>query len=139
MEFTEEQQSYINQLINDEKNKWIKEELEPIQLQITELEKYKPKEKSDAEIALEQKELELWNKEKNLILKENNLHEFVDFFNANDSEQLNEQINLLNKILDTRKLNNNYIPNNNVNKTDSYSQAKKNNDTLGMVKALFSK
>ncbi|HZK44105.1 MAG TPA: hypothetical protein VFC73_07425 [Syntrophomonadaceae bacterium] len=139
MEFTEEQQSYINQLINDEKNKWIKEELEPIQLQITELEKHKPKEKSDAEIALEQKELELWNKEKNLILKENNLHEFVDFFNVNDSKQLDEQINLLNKILDTRKLNNNYIPNNNVNKTDSYSQAKKNNDTLGMVKALFSK
>lgn len=139
MEFTEEQKSYINQLINDEKNKWIKEELEPIQLQITELEKYKPKEKSDAEIALEQKELELWNKEKNLILKENNLHEFVDFFNVNNSEQLNEQINLLNKILDTRKLNNNYIPDSNVNKNDSYSQAKKNNDTLGMVKALFSK
>ena len=138
MEFTPEQQAYIDQLLADAKNKWVKDELAPLQTQVAELEQFKPKEKSDAEKALEQKALELWQKEKNLILKENNLHEFADFFSANDAEQLKKDIEKLNKVLESKKLNNSYVPDGHKS-ADAYSQAKKNNDTLGMVKALFSK
>ncbi|ABO48928.1 conserved hypothetical protein [Desulforamulus reducens MI-1] len=139
MEWTPEQQQEINKMLVDAKNKWIEDELNPLKNQVKELEQFKPKEKSDAEKALEQKEIELWQKEKNLILKENNLHEFADFFNAKNIEQLNKDIKKLNKILEAKKLNNNYVPDGHKGKADSYTQAKKNNDTLGMVKALFSK
>ncbi|AEG61002.1 hypothetical protein [Desulforamulus ruminis] len=139
MEFTEEQQNYINKLITDEKEKWVNDELEPIKAQVKELEQYRPKIKSDQEKALEQKEIELWQKEKNLILKENGLHEFADFFVATNIKQLNRDIEKLNKILEVKKFNNSYVPDGHKGKTDSYTQAKKNNDTFGMVKALFSK
>lgn len=139
MEFSAEQQAHIDQLLADSKEKWVNDELAPLQAQVKELEQFKPKQKSDAEKALEAKEIELWQKEKNLILKENNLHEFADFFNGNNAEQLNKQVEQLNKILESKKLNNNYVPDGHKGKADSYTQAKKNNDTLAMVKALFSK
>ncbi|GBF32254.1 hypothetical protein DCCM_0447 [Desulfocucumis palustris] len=135
MEFTAEQQAHIDQILADTKAKWIKDELEPIQAQV---EQYKPKEKSDTEKALEQKEQELWNKEKSLILKEHNLHEFADFFNANDTEQLNKDIEKLNKVLDAKKLNSSYIPDSHK-QTDAYTQAEKNKDTIGMIDTKLSK
>ncbi|WP_003545429.1 hypothetical protein [Desulfotomaculum nigrificans] len=139
MEWTPEQQQEIEKMIAEQKQKWAEEELAPLQKQVKELEKFKPKEKSEIEIALEKKEKELFEKEKNLILKENGLQDFADFFVVNDTEQLNKQIEKLNKILEARKLNNNYIPEGHKQKADSYTQAKKKNDLQGMVKALFSK
>lgn len=138
MEFTPEQQEYINQLIADEKEKWVTDELAPLQTQVKELEQFKPKEKSDAEKALEQKEIELWQKEKNLILKENGLHEYADFFVAKDTEQLNKDIEKLNKILESKKLNNAYVPDGHKS-ADAYSQAEKNGDTITMIGSKLSK
>lgn len=139
MDFTEDQQKEINQLIFQEKAKWENEILAPLQRQVKELGQYKPVEKTQQEIALEQKEMKLWQKEKNLILREKNLLEFGDFFDAKDTVQLNKDIEKLNKILEAKKVSNSYVPDGHKAKADSYTQAKKNNDTLGMVKALFSK
>lgn len=135
MEFTAEQQAHIDQLLADTKAKWIKDELEPIQAQV---EQYKPKEKSDTEKALEQKEQELWNKEKSLILKEHNLHEFADFFAATNTEQLNKDIEKLNKVLDAKKLNNSYVPDGHKS-ADAYSKAEKQGDTITMIGTKLSK
>ena len=58
MEWTPEQQQEINKMLVDAKNKWIEDELNPLKNQVKELEQFKPKEKSDAEKALEQRK---WN------------------------------------------------------------------------------
>ena len=99
MEFTQEQQEHINQLVATEKEKWVAQELKPLQQQVVELEQYKPIEKSEKELALEQKEQELFTKEKELILKENGLLEFADFFNANITEELQTKVNAFKQIL----------------------------------------
>jgi hypothetical protein len=67
-------------LLSQEKGKWISEELNPLQEQIKELEKFKPVEKSDKEKEIESKEKNLFEKEKGLVLKENGLQEFCRFF-----------------------------------------------------------
>jgi len=138
MDFTPEQQQAIDTMIAEQKNKWITDELTPLQTQVAELEKFKPQDKSDAEKALEAKEIELWNKEKSLILKENNLLEFTDFFNVNDSEQLNKQVEQLNKILESKKLNNAYVPDNHKS-ADAYTKAEKQGDTVTMIGTKLSK
>lgn len=138
MDFTPEQQQAIDSMIADAKTKWVNDELTPLQNQIQELDKFKPTEKTDKEQEIEAKEIELWNKEKNLILKENGLHEFADFFVANDAEQLNKGIEKLNKILETKKLNNSFVPDGHKS-TDAYSKAEKNGDTLGMIGTKLSK
>ncbi|MEA5023928.1 hypothetical protein SDC9_15176 [bioreactor metagenome] len=138
MEFTDEQQQHIYNLIKETKDKWVTEELTPIQNQVKELEQYKPVDKTEQELALEAKEKELFTKEKNLILKEKGLQDFADFFVVSDLKELNKQIEKLNKILEAKKLNNSYVPDGHK-PTDAYTQAKKNNDPLGMVKALFNK
>jgi hypothetical protein len=130
MEFTEEQQQHINQLIADEKAKWTKEVLEPVQQQV---EKFKPLEKSDAEIALEQKQLELFEKEKILILKEKGLAEFGEFFNVQKIEDLDGQIEKFNNVLKEKKVDTSFKPNNHKQQTDKYSQFEKEGNTVGMI------
>ncbi len=63
MEFTPEQQEYIDAQIAEAKTKWETEILTPIQ---TELEGLKPAPKTDKEKEIEEKEAELWQKEKSL-------------------------------------------------------------------------
>lgn len=138
MEWNDEQKQEIDNLITNEKNKWVKDELEPIQNQVKELEQYKPVEKSDAEKALEQKEKELFDKEINLYLKENGLAEFCEFFNVQNMDEVKDKTEKLNKILEGKKLNNSYVPGGHKS-TDAYSKAEKNGDTLGMINSKLSK
>ncbi|WP_066639689.1 hypothetical protein [Desulfolucanica intricata] len=138
MEWTDEQKQAIDNLIADEKNKWVEQELTPLQNQVKELEKFRPLEKSDKEKALEAKEKELFDKEVNLYLKENGLAEFSEFINVQNMDELKEKAEKLNKILESKKLNNSYVPDNHKS-ADAYSNAKKQGDTVSMIKALFSK
>lgn len=138
MEWTDEQKLAIDNIITEQKNKWIADELAPIQAQIKELEQYKPQEKSDAEKALEQKEIELFTKEVNLYLKENGLAEFGEFFNVQNIDELKEKAEKLNKILEAKKLNNSYIPDGHKT-ADVYSKAEKNKDTVTMIGTKLSK
>ncbi|CDX03338.1 Hypothetical protein DPCES_3452 [Desulfitobacterium hafniense] len=138
MDFTEEQQQYIDNLIAETKTKWETEVLAPIQSQVKELEKFKPAEKSDKEKEIEAKEKELFDREKSLILRDRGLRDFEDFFVVSDLKELDKQIEKFNKILEAKKLNNSYVPEGHK-ATDAYTHAKQNKDTLGMVKALFNK
>lgn len=135
MEFTPEQQAHIDGLLAEAKGKWDLEILAPIQ---TELANLKPTPKTDKELSLEAKEQELWNKEKSLVLKEKGLIDFADFFNAQDSENLNKQVTALNIILDAKKLNNSYVPEGHK-QTDAYAQAEKSGDTQSMIGSKLSK
>jgi hypothetical protein len=138
MEWTPEQQQEIDKMLVDAKSKWVTDELAPLQAQVTELQQYKPKEKSDAEKALEQKEMELFNKEKNLILREKGLQDFADFLNVTDTEQLNKDIEKLNKVLEAKKLNNTYVPDGHKS-ADAYNKAEKQGDTITMIGTKLSK
>ena len=142
-DFTQEQ---VNEMIKKEKEKWIKEELKPLQdkekeykATIDELMKYKPKELTKEEKALQEKELELFNKEKNLILKENGLAEFGEFFNVQKIDELDEKIKQFNDILKEKKIDNSYKPDDKHKNTDKYSQFEKNKDTVGMISTKLSK
>ena len=135
MEFTPEQQEYINNQIAEEKSKWETEILTPIQ---TELEGLKPTPKTDKEKEIEEKEKELWAKEKSLYIKEKGLSDFADFINGESLEDLDKSIEKLNTILEAKKLNNSYIPQDHKT-TDAYSIAEKNKNVEGMIGSKLSK
>lgn len=131
--FTEEQ---VNEQIEKAKRDWIEKELNPIVAERDELAKYKPKEKTEAEKAIEAREKELFQKEVNIELKSAGLEQFADFFNVQDIEELKGKIEKFQGILNEMKLDNSYQPTDHKH-TDEYSNAKSKGDTLGMIKSLF--
>ncbi|MDD2288023.1 MAG: hypothetical protein PHY55_04230 [Bacteroidales bacterium] len=131
-EYTDEQ---IQELITTEKSKWENEILKPLQ---EDLKQYKPKEKTDTEKTLEQKEKELFEKEINLTLKEHGLQEFAGFFNVSNADELNKQIEDFKKVLKTRDEKNNFVPGDHQKNKDAYSIAEKNKDVSGMISAKLS-
>lgn len=62
MEFTTEQQAFIDQMLTDSKSTWETEILAPVTTERDELLQFKPVEKSEAEKVLEQREQELLKK-----------------------------------------------------------------------------
>ena len=95
----------------------------------------------DAE-AMEKKKQELWQMEKELMLKKQNLDCFKDFFNANDTKALEEQIETFKGILGDKfkdnQIDSNYKPDNHK-QTDAYAEASKNKDVGGMIGFKMSK
>lgn len=108
---------------------------------VDELEKSKPDEEKVLN-ELKQKQGELWNLQKSLILEKQNLGEFKDFFSCDDVESLNGQIDAFKSILGDKfkehKIDNNYKPDNHK-QTDAYAEASKNNDVGGMIGFKMSK
>ena len=96
---------------------------------------FKGEEKTEQEIKLEEKELELWSKEVAFTLKEEGLDVFADFVKAdvNDKDSLKEQITKLKEIVGKLELSNTYQPSNHK-PVDAYSIAKKNKDVASMIK-----
>lgn len=144
MEFTQEQQDHINKM----KEKWIVDELNPLKTKITtlestvethvkELNQYKSTQKTEQELKIDEKLKELWNKEKSLTLKEHGLDKFADFIHADSVENLTKSIDAFKNVMKELNIDNSFIPNDRKSQANAYSQAKKNNDTVGMIKALF--
>lgn len=138
MEFTAEQQAHIDQLLADSKSTWVAETLSPILSERDSLLQFKPVEKSDAEIALEQREMELFKKEIGIELKANKMDDFAEFFNVSNVDELKVKVAQMTKILDTRKLNVSYVPNDHK-QTSAYDQAAAKGDVTGMIGAKLSK
>lgn len=138
MEFTAEQQAYIDKLIVDAKTKWETDILQPLMSERDNLLQYKPVEKSDSEKALEQREQELFKKELSIELKTNGLEDFADFINVENVDELKSKIEALNKILAARKVNTSYVPDDHK-QTSAYDQAASKNDVTGMISAKLSK
>lgn len=138
MEFTPEQQAHIDQLVADSKTSWETEVLNPLTTERDELLQFKPVAKTDAEKALEQREKDLFTKEVGIELKANQMDDFAEFFNVSNAEELNVKITALKKILDTRKINGAYKPEDHKQQS-AYDVAAAKNDVTGMVSAKLSK
>lgn len=131
--FTQEQ---VNELLAAERIKWETDTLQPIQ---TELESLRPAQKSDAELALEQKQNELWQREMSLSLKEAGLSEFAEFINANDADELKVKIARLQEILKQKEVTNSFKPLEHKQSVDKYSKYEKEKNVTGMLSEKLSK
>lgn len=138
MEFTQDQQEHINQLLAAEKGKWETDVLKPLTEERDSLLQFKPVDKSDAEKQLEQREKELFSKEISIELKANQLEDFSELFQVSNKEELESKIKQVKKILDVRKLSANYVPED-KRQSNAYDQAAKNDDVNGMISAKLSK
>lgn len=138
MEFTDEQKQYLEQQIADAKTKWESEILNPVVTERDNLLQFKPVEKSDAEKQLEQRELELFKKEIGIELKANQIDDFAEFINVSNPDELKGKIEALKSILDARKINGAYKPDDHKQQT-AYDVAASKNDVKGMVGAKLSK
>ena len=118
----------------DEKT-YTQTDVDALLAQIDELSKYKPQEKSEQEVKLEEKEKELWSKEVSFTLKEEGLDVFAEFIQAdvNDKDSLVRQITKLKEIVSQLELSNTYQPTNHK-QVDGYSIDKKNKDVASMIK-----
>ncbi|MBA9087668.1 hypothetical protein FHR92_004153 [Fontibacillus solani] len=137
-EFTEEQQQHINQLIADTKATWESEHLAPVIAERDELRQFKPKEENEQEKMIKQLQAELNHQKLVAKLRNSNLDDFIDFLNVDDNEDLQNKIDRLNVVLESRKLSNNYVPDNHK-QTNAYDQAASKGDTLGMISAKINK
>lgn len=109
-------------------------EIDSLKTQLAALEQYKPQEKSEAEIQLEQIQQSLFAKEIELELKAANLYEFKDFFKVGSTEQLTEMIKSFQELLNKRKVPMGFIPNDHKPQ-NKYSQAKSQGNVRDMIKA----
>ena len=136
--FSIEQQSKIDGMLSDAKKQWEDEFLNPIVAERDGLIQFKPVEKSDTEKALEQREADIFNKEIGYELKEAGLSDFAEFFQVKNTDELKVQISKLNTILNERKINNSYVPENHKSQSQ-YEQAQSKGSVKDMIAAKLSK
>lgn len=129
----EQQQEQQTELQNETVDK---SEYDAIVAELEEVKSKLPKDLSDEEKAIQQKQKELFDKEIHLTLKENGLEQFKDIVKVSDNDELKETIKQLNKIVNDIKVSVGYVPQDNK-KVTAYEQAKQKNDTKGMIKSLF--
>lgn len=113
----------------------LKQENQDLKDKIAELESGNPdEEKSEKEIALEEREQRLWDKEVSMTLKENGLEDFKDFISVEvgDEDQLNVVVSKLKEIISQIEMKNSYVPTETPS-VDEYSIAKKNKDVKSMI------
>ncbi|WP_042346060.1 hypothetical protein [Bacillus massiliigorillae] len=106
---------------------------------VTELKDVKtklPVELSDAEKAIQQRESDLWIKEKQLELKANNLEKFSNFFSATNSEELSAQIKEFSALIKEIEMATGFVPKDHI-KESEYKVAKDKGNTMGMIKSIF--
>jgi len=127
-----EEQTFTQEQVNALKNEWIENEFNPLKTQFEELQAKLPKDKTDEEKALEQKQADLWQKEVELELKSNGLSDFAPFISAKDEEDLKGKIEQLNKIVAGLKIDSSYKPDDHK-QTNEYDTFEKNKDTKGMI------
>lgn len=127
---------------DSENNKEVVEEklytqadIDALQVQIDELSKYKPQEKTEAEIQAEAKQSEMWQEIFNLTFEKEGLEAFAELIRVDvgDKESLQSQITKLKEIVGAMEISNGYQPSNHK-PVDGFSIAKKNKDSIGMIK-----
>jgi beta-lactamase superfamily II metal-dependent hydrolase len=138
MEFTDEQQEAINKKIANERSKWEKEALQPIQKELEQTKAKLPHEPTDDEKALAEKQSELWRREVGVTLREKGLADFDGLITAKDEKELAAKIDKLEKIVNSYKIDNSYKPA--AHGTgDEYAKAAQEHNTQSMIKTKLSK
>lgn len=136
--FSIEQQSKIDGMLEDAKKQWENEFLNPVISERDNLIKFKPVEKSDIELQLELREKELFQKEINYTLKESELEDFSEFFHVHSVEELQQKITNLSTILNERQIKNSYVPENHKSQSQ-YEQAQSKGNVQDMISAKLGK
>jgi recombination DNA repair RAD52 pathway protein len=113
-----------------------KAEYDKVLAELEEVKSKLPKELTDEEKALQAKQQELWQKEVSLSLKEAGLEKFADIVKVNDEKELKDVIKKLTSIVNDLKIEMGYVPNEHKQMT-AYEQAKKQGNTVAMIKSLF--
>lgn len=139
MELTPEQQAHVDQLIANAKNEWETNVLAPVVAERDGLLQYKPKQKTDEQKEIARLKAELNHQKIVSQLKSANLDDFIDLVNFSEDEiETQRQIDKLNNLLEQRKLNNSYEPDN-KRPTTAYDQSAAKGDTVGMLQSKLSK
>lgn len=133
MEFTQEQQEHINQLLQQEKQKFEQEVLKPVQ---EELAKYKPKEPTEAEKEVERLKAELLQQKVISAFRQAGAEEFVELISVSDEKELEGKVNKLQEVLKKKTIDSSYKPDNHKHQS-VFDVAKSKGDTQTMIKALF--
>lgn len=123
---------------NEQVETVLKSDYDALQAQLTELQAKLPQEPTDAEIALQEREKALFDKEVNLTLKENGFEQYAQIVNVTNTEELQNVIDTLKEIHKQSQVNNAYVPNF-ATSTSQYEQAQNKKDAQGMISAKFSK
>ncbi|HZG59904.1 MAG TPA: hypothetical protein VEY68_05455 [Anoxybacillus sp.] len=85
---------------------------------------------------IEAKQNELWQKQVQLTLKENGLEKFADIVKVSNEDELKDVVKKLTSIVNEIKIETGYVPNDHKQMT-AYEQAKKQGNTVAMIKSLF--
>ncbi|MBU5445684.1 hypothetical protein, partial [Paenibacillus sp. MSJ-34] len=128
----------VNQAIEEAKQKWRDEVLSPIVAERDELLQFKPQELTEEQKQIKQLKADLLQQKVVSALKDAELDDFIDFLNVENKEELHAKVDKLSTVLDGRKLNNSFIPQDHK-QTDAYSQAEKTGNVQGMISAKLSK
>ena len=119
-------------LENQQEQTVTKEQYDSIIAELEEVKSKLPKELSEDEKVIAAKQQELWQKEKQLELKDAQLDKFADFFNASNTEELEVQIKQFQLLLNEVKVSMGYVPSDHK-KTDEYTSFEQKKDTKGMI------
>lgn len=130
----EEVHTEVEEEVIEEKT-YSQAEVDTLQEQINELSQYKPKDLTEQEVQLQEKLDSIWKREVNATLKEEGIEVFADFIQADvdDTDALHKQITKLKEIVGALEISNGYQPSNHK-PVDGFALAKKNNDSIGMIK-----
>ncbi|MCU5106997.1 xanthine phosphoribosyltransferase [Bacillus cereus] len=134
VEETEIEETQQNEEVVEEKT-YSQEEVDSLQAQIDELSQYKPEELTEQEQQAQAERQELWQERVNLTLEKEGLEVFAEFIRADvgDKESLQSQISKLKEIVGALEISNGYQPTNHK-PVDGFAIAKKNRDSIGMIK-----
>lgn len=133
-EIKEEEEVVVEDVIEDDVEA-LKQENQDLKDKIAEFENANVvEEKSEKEIALEEREQRIWDKEVSIALKENGLEDFKDFIivEVGDEKQLDVVVSKLKEIISKIEMENSYVPTETPS-VDEYSIARKNKDVKSMI------
>lgn len=114
--------------------------MKPLRDEIERLNKERDESVPKAEIEYQNRMKELWQKEVNLELKLEGLHDFAEFFFVEEGnrEELEAKIKRFKEVLGKRDLNNGFVPEGHRS-ADKYTLAEKSKDTKAMIGSKLSK
>ncbi|QDH19815.1 hypothetical protein [Saccharibacillus brassicae] len=130
--FTPEQQSTIDALIEQTKNNWEEEFLNPVVAERDELKTKIISEPSEQEKALSEREITLAQKEIKIAFTEAGYADFADLIKVDSVEAVEETIQAITNILNPRKVDASYQPEDHKSQTP-YESASSKSDVLGMI------
>ncbi|QDH19790.1 hypothetical protein [Saccharibacillus brassicae] len=130
--FTEEQQAHIDALFDTKKNEWAEEFLNPVVAERDELKTKIIPEPSEQEKGLAEREAALTQKEIKLAFHENGIADFTNLVKVDSVEAVEETIQAITNILNARKVDASYQPQDHKSQTP-YESASSKSDVLGMI------